>query len=415
MIRLVSIAVVSILCTVAAVAQEPRMVTDDTLMSRQFTEDFDVLWQFVRESYAYADKRKIDWERVREIYRPRAASAPGKRELLGVFEDVIGELYDHHAHLGANTATSPRLVPSGADLWAEWSRRGAMITEVRTSSDAERAGLRSGMEIISVDGRPVADAVAERLPKALTEPDPVASDWALRVVLAGRHNASVRVEVATGSGRQTFEFTPGVSEQFDAPLSFRRLEGEIGYVRINNALGDGATVAAFDSALAGLGAARGIVLDLRDTPGGGTSTVARGIMSRFITSERPYQKHELVEEERAYGVRRTWVEYVSPRGLPCGVPLVVLVGRWTGSMGEGVAIGLDGIGRGRVVGTRMAGLLGAISERTLPNSGIVVRIPTEKLYHIDGTPREEFVPETVVPPEPGSDRALEAALRILRK
>jgi carboxyl-terminal processing protease len=270
------------------------------------------------------------------------------------------------------------------------------------------------MTIVSVDGRPVADAVRERLPKALSAPDPVASDWALRAVLAGHHDAPVRLEVSAGSARRMFEFIPGQTESPGRPLSAARLAGDLGYIRIHNSLGDGGTVAAFDSALATLGDTRGLILDLRDTPGGGNTVVARGIMSRFITSEMPYQKHELVEEERAYGVRRLWVEYVAPRGSdPYRAPVVVLVGRWTGSMGEGLAIGMDGIGRATIVGTRMAGLLGANYERLLPNSGIVVRIPAEKLYHVDGTPREEFVPEIVVQPEAGRDVALDTALRIL--
>ena len=55
------------------------------------------------------------------------------------------------------------------------------------------------------------------------------------------------------------------------------------------------------------------------------------------------------------------------------------------------SIGLDAIRGAPVFGTPMAQLLGALGEMTLPTSGIVVRIPTEKLYHINGTPREAFV------------------------
>jgi carboxyl-terminal processing protease len=41
---------------------------------------------------------------------------------------------------------------------------------------------------------------------------------------------------------------------------------------------------------------------------------------------------------------------------------VVLVGRWTASMGEGMAIGLDAMKRATIVGTRMAGLNGAVFD-----------------------------------------------------
>jgi carboxyl-terminal processing protease len=63
-------------------------------------------------------------------------------------------------------------------------------------------------------------------------------------------------------------------------------------------------------------------------------------------------------------------------------------------MGEGLAIGFAALGA-RVEGTPMAGLLGAIYDHKLPRSGIVVKLPTERLYAVDGTPREKFAPRPV--------------------
>jgi len=65
-------------------------------------------------------------------------------------------------------------------------------------------------------------------------------------------------------------------------------------------------------------------------------------------------------------------------------------------MGEGLAAGLDGLGRATVVGTRMAGLLGGTRGYTLPHSGIVCPFPCEKVYHVNGTPRAEWLPEVLV-------------------
>ena len=171
------------------------------------------------------------------------------------------------------------------------------------------------------------------------------------------------------------------------------LPGNVALVTLHNSLGDTGTIAAFDSALNAARAAKGMILDLRDTPSGGTSTVARGILSRLVRDERPYQRHELPSEERATGVKRVWVEYVSPRGpFAFEAPVVALVGPWTGSMGEGIAIGLDAMKRATVLGDPMAGLLGALYQESLPNTGFVVRIPAERLYHVDGSPRERFRP-----------------------
>ena len=100
----------------------------------------------------------------------------------------------------------------------------------------------------------------------------------------------------------------------------------------------------------------------------------------------------------------------SPRGpFAYTAPVFVLVGRWTGSMGEGIAMGLDDGLRALAIGDPMAGLLGAITEIRLPNTGIAVRIPTERLTTPGGTPRELFG----TTPVPAGEDALAYALRLL--
>ena len=61
-------------------------------------------------------------------------------------------------------------------------------------------------------------------------------------------------------------------------------------------------------------------------------------------------------------------------------------------MGEGLAIGFDAIGA-RVEGSRMAGLRGAVYDYRLERSGQTIKLPTERLYAVDGTPREQFLPK----------------------
>jgi carboxyl-terminal processing protease len=118
-------------------------------------------------------------------------------------------------------------------------------------------------------------------------------------------------------------------------------------------------------------------------------------------------------------VRRSWLELVSPRGvINPSQPLVVLVSRWTGSMGEGLAIGFDGTQTGTVVGTPMARLVGATSHFTLPHTGIGINMPTERLYHVNATPREDFVPAVAVDATKfaaGQDPFVEAALKTLAR
>ena len=72
-----------------------------------------------------------------------------------------------------------------------------------------------------------------------------------------------------------------------------------------------------------------------------------------------------------------------------------MVGHWTGSMGEGIAIGFDAMERAKIIGTKMAGLLGAISNFQMSETKIGFQFSTERLYHINGTSREDFIPKTL--------------------
>ena len=225
--------------------------------------------------------------------------------------------------------------------------------------------------MIAINGEAVAEAVARIAPKFLVRDDPAARAWVLQVALAGRHERELtRLSIRSGGRFQELEFTAAHPPPA-APLSHRVIGGVggvggVGQVRIHNSLGDPVLVQAFDQALADMAGVAALVIDLRDTPSGGTSSVARGIIGRLVNRPLRYQRHELVAEFRSNGIRRVWDEYAVPRGVPFLRPVVVLVGPWTGSMSEGLAIGLNATRGPPVLGRPMAHLLGALGETVLP-------------------------------------------------
>lgn len=196
----------------------------------------------------------------------------------------------------------------------------------------------------------------------------------------------------TGKARQlTLDSLYSIPRPDRPPVTASEAGGAL-MLKLNDSLGDSATIAAFDSAMARARPGQPVIIDLTDTPGGGNTTVARAMLGWFVARPSAYQVHRLPAEERRTGIARQWIEQVLPRpGKHHSGPVTVRVGRWTGSMGEGLAIGFDALGA-RVEGTRMAGLLGAIYDHPLPASAIIIKVPTERLYAVDGTPRERFVP-----------------------
>lgn len=373
----------------------PESHSQEAPTPEQFTQDFDHLWSQLRDNYAYFDKKETDWNLVREVYRPRAGRVRTKREFVTLLERVLEELYDPHTHLKVNTGSSPRLVPTGLDVWAEWVNGRAVVTQLREGFSAEQAGLRVGMEITSVNGLPVETAVNNRLGAALRRANEPARGWALRALLAGTRDTPRVIEAKAARGaKATFHLDlPGHRTvdkyQGDPKVEWRILKGGFGYIKVND-LGSDETVARFDAALEQVRTTRGLIIDLRATQSGGNTSVAEPIMGRLVERRMAYQKGAPVRGEG-------WTREVSPAGgWTYRAPVVVLVGRWTASMGEGLAIGLDGMRRATVVGTRMAGLNGAVFDLQLPNTGIRLNYAAEKLFHLNGTPREDFVPPVEV-------------------
>ena len=113
------------------------------LTAEQYEEDFDFLWEAFRTDYAYFDEKRTDWDRVREIYRPRIQSISKKSEFVALMETVLEELYDDHIHLNTHTAISPNIVPARTDVWAEWIDDKAIVTGIRPGFPAGAAGSAS--------------------------------------------------------------------------------------------------------------------------------------------------------------------------------------------------------------------------------------------------------------------------------
>ncbi|MFM7412293.1 MAG: S41 family peptidase [Planctomycetota bacterium] len=363
-----------------------------------FVADVAGLCQIIADEYAYLDEKLVDWSRVAEAYRGdvEAAGADPVRQLT-VIEALLEELYDFHVTLSLANERSPAVVPRDTDLWAEMIGGQAIITAVRPDSPAAVAGLRLGDRVVSIDGTALLDVLDARIGRCGARGDPAAFDWAVVAALAGRGRGDRRIVVRRGVETREVRLLPCPRRAAGGPLvEHQMLPGGIGLIRPRDSLGDNRTIAAFDDALAAVRDSEGLILDLRDTPSGGNTTVARAIMGRLVDTEAAYQRHEAPWEDRRFGVRRAWLELVAPRAAAYRRPVVVLVDRWTASMGEGLAAGLDGLGRATVVGTRMAGLLGGTRGYTLPHSGIVCRFPCEKVYHVNGTPRAEWLPEVLV-------------------
>ena len=194
-------------------------------------------------------------------------------------------------------------------------------------SPAQKAGLRTGDVILTIDGKDAKGLTADQTAVLIRGPVGTAVLLGLR-----RGEQELSVSVQRGS--------------FASPMVISlRLDSEILYVRVYQFGTD--TQSEFDAQLtADLPGARGVVLDLRDNPGGYIDA-ATAMISRFLADGEAYELRD-----RTGAVERKNVSGDHPAA---SIPVVVLVNGSTASAAEIVSGSLQARHRAQLLGAKTFG------------------------------------------------------------
>lgn len=366
----------------------------NTVDSYKINEDFGQIIQDLSNKYIYLNDKKTDFDCVKTQYAKVINTVKTNEEKVLFFEYLLDEFYDSHLILNTTTKSSYRLhSPIYVSL-----KKGKFYVENIWSSQMKSFGQNIiGAEVLNFNSKKF-NTVIDNFPTQCVDKNiPEVREWIANKIISGRYNEKRMLTLNLTDNRKISLDIDKIEMKKDKGLLTISKQNGIAIVKINNSLGNNNLISHFDRKLDALVDTEGLILDLRNTVDGGNTYVARAIMSRFIDTELPYQKH--VSKEK-YGnnpvIAKSWLEYVTPRGKQYKKPLVVLVGRWTGSMGEGLAIGLEGMQRAKLVGTEMEKLGGSVVGYSFKHSNYGYRISTDKLYHVNGTIRENFIPQYIV-------------------
>ncbi len=397
--------VCSALLAIGASAAEP-------LSARRQAEDFDALWRAIDTGYVRLDAGRAAWRQLRPLARRKAERAASREDFLEALESALATLHDDGVALSERSRHSPRRVPYESDIWASWRGDAAIVEAVRTFGDADVAGLRPGDTVTRIDAVPVERAVRDFL--GASPRTPAAMDWALRHLLAGPREGVERLEIRERAPFHAFSIERAATAASTAPAIIARRMGDardIGYIRLRVGASDANIAGHFDQALHYLADARALIVDVRDNLGAGSRAATLAILGRFVSYPTPWQLRETRGKMRM-------TDTIEPRDAAAfNGPLVVLVDRWTAAEGEALADGLRTVAGAQVVGTRTAGLRAELREVKLPNSGIVLRYPAERVFRVNGEPADEVRPTLEVDlaaPQGGpGDPILYQALKLL--
>ena len=277
----------------------------------------------------------------------------------------------------------------GAEIYKRGSR---FILNPMPDSPAELAGIRAGDSLVTVDG----DSVAE---------------WSIYDAVSrvrGPKETPVALEVQH-LGMETTVVLEVIRGVIDVKSVFwNMMNDDIAYVRLRAFNHN--TDEALQTVLQELQeqGAQGLVLDLRNNPG--------GLLSVTVTTTGYFLKEGLVTYEINAGGKRS-DHLVSDGGLAPDLPMVVLVNQFSASGSEVMAGALQDHGRATVVGLLTFGKGSVNLFQALSDGGglyySIARWYTPEGRLIEG---EGLEPDVVVAGGPGSrgDPPLDKALEILR-
>jgi carboxyl-terminal processing protease len=222
--------------------------------------------------------------------------------------------------------------------------------------------VHPGWIIESVDGKSTRELVRSLGEESLI-PD-IVEQW-----FSGPPNSTVNVSF-TASGKTVVrsierETPPGELAQFgNLPperirIEHRKLEDGVGYIRLNLFLDPLLVMPEIEKAIEEFRSAPGIVLDLRNNPGG-MAAMAMGISGWFVAKDG-LRLGTMTSRDSTVNF------IVNPRLHPYQGRLAILVNAGSASTSEILAQGLRDLGRARIFGTRSAGAALPSNIIELPN------------------------------------------------
>ena len=267
------------------------------------------------------------------------------------------------------------------------------IVEVYEDTPAQRAGLRPGDVIVSINGQSVGGLALEEMTALVRGP------------------AGSTVEMVVTRGDQTLTFRMQRAEIHLQFVKQRVVADDIGYLSLRG-FPEPSVIDSIEQNVAAFQeqGVRGLVLDLRGNSGGRIDVGTR-LLSHFLPAGTT-----VYEETDRSGQNRM---HYSRAGDQYQLPLVVLVDGGTASMGEIFASAVQEHGAATIIGTTTAGSVAAAQVFGLPDgAGLQVtvyeiRSPDGKVLNRVGVTPDEVVESNATAASQGDDPVLSRAIEIL--
>ena len=379
-------------------------------------------WNMIRYFFPYKYAIGEDWDKVLEQSVAEFAEAPDALAYRLALLRLIARVSDTHANLwGRDSILNAYYGDFFAPVQLRFVENQAVVTDFYDTALAANTGLHIGDVILEVDGKQVADIIAQRLP--LTP----ASNYATQLRDIARDllrgpTAQVQVLVRQGQNKvqKTIDRYPAKSLNFRGESAagpsekcYRFLSPEIGYVSLGN-IQSKALPEIFEQ----FRATKGLVIDIRNYP----ADFVVFSLGKYLMP----QPTDFVRFSNADLQRPGYFALTAPLAVGEDNPdyykgtVVILVDERSQSQAEYTAMAFRAAPGAKVIGSTTAGADGNVSRIPLPGN-LQTMISGIGVYYPDGreTQRVGIVPDIEVKPtirgiQEGRDEVLERAMALIQ-
>ena len=386
----------------------------EALSPKDRVDAFEDVWETISEKYYDPSFNGVNWRAVRERYRPMIEQAGSDEAFYVLLKQMVGELHDAHTRFATPEERREReryeAVSAGVSIFEVEGK--PVIVGVEPDSEASRAGLQEGMLVLEIDGKPVADRLADaRARVAGSSTDRAVQLRIYRLLIDGLSGSTLKLKVARADG-SAFEASLVRHVVADnAVVTSRRLPSGMGYIKLT--LWKSPIRKQFKRALEEFQNAPGVIVDIRGNPGGEAEEVVK-IASFFFNSHVPFGKFSS-RSGKAIFFRTSDGDQVY-KG-----PVAILVNEGSGSGSELFAGVMQENRRAIIVGRRSCGCVLGISKFKRVKGGGELAVselgylsPLGKTFEGTGVIPNNAVALTISDLQQHRDAALEEAESVLR-
>lgn len=305
-------------------------------------------------------------EALQRVRREYVDQVDDKTLVENAIKGMLGGLDQHSRYLDREQYEDIRIATTGnySGVGLDISLQDGKVTVVSPVADAPaaEAGILAGDVVVSIDDMPIG---AKDIEMAAAR-------------MRGEAGTAVKLDVTRDGGEDPLSFSLTRREIHVATVRSEYLPGGFGYIRLSG-FSDSTIPELEEAARALIGDQRrlnGLVLDLRDNPGG-VLDAAIGVADEFLAEGLIVRGNGRIRQSR-------FEEFASAGGVFESVPMAVLINRGSASGSEIVAGALKDHGRARLIGQRSYGK-GSVQSVVPLGTGSALKLTTAYYLTPSGT------------------------------